>query len=79
MSGNAKSLDEIQYLNLSSQNLTDEMLADAEKLFEDMTSLDELHLGGNLLRKMPKLHLADCRVLNLRNRSNFVIKISEDI
>ena len=65
-------MDEIQYLNLSSQNLTDGMLAEAEKLFEEMSSLDELNLSGNLLHQMPKLHLADCRVLNLRKVSKYI-------
>ena len=67
--GNAKSLDEIQTLNLSSQHLTDEILANAEKFFIEMSSLDELDLSGNQIRFMPELEMAEVRSLNLSHNN----------
>ena len=58
---------EIQNLNLSGQGLSDRDLVEGEKVFEELVALDDLDLSSNQIRQMPKLHLAECRVLNLAN------------
>ena len=66
-SGNASTVAEVQNLNFSNQGLSDRDLVEAEKLFDDLVALDDLDLSSNQIRQMPKLNLAECRVLNLAN------------